>query len=84
MHARTLLFLGREPEGEQELRELLKENPDQRKAMAYFGEILYYEGNFSEAEMTFTGRWNSAAEWRLYRSISRCLPVRLSWRASQD
>ncbi len=55
MHARTLLFLGREPEGEQELRELLKANPDQRKAMAYFGEILYYEGKFSEAEMTFTG-----------------------------
>jgi len=55
MHARTLLFLGREPEGEQELRQLLKANPDQRKAMAYFGEILYYEGKFSEAEMSFTG-----------------------------
>src|SRR5260370_100588 len=54
MHARTLLFLGREPEGEEELRQLLKANPDQRKAMAYFGEILYYEGKFSEAEVTFT------------------------------
>ena len=53
MHARTLLFLGREPEGEQELRQLLKANPDQRKAMAYFGEILYYEGKFSEAEVIF-------------------------------
>jgi tetratricopeptide (TPR) repeat protein len=50
MHARVLLFLGREPEGEQELRPLLKANPDQRKAMAYFGEILYYEGKFAEAE----------------------------------
>ncbi len=50
MHARMLLYLGREPEGEQELRQVLAANPDQFKAMAYLGEILYYEGKYAEAE----------------------------------
>jgi serine/threonine-protein kinase len=53
MHARVLLFLGREAEAEEELHQALRANPDQMKAMAYLGEVLYYEVKLSDAEQTF-------------------------------
>ncbi|MBI3474240.1 MAG: protein kinase [Acidobacteria bacterium] len=50
MHARMHLYQGRPEESEQELRKLLAANPDQFKALAYFGEFQYYEGKYDEAE----------------------------------
>ena len=44
-----LLYLGRMGEAEQEMREVVSKNPDQYKALAYFGSMLYYEGKFDEA-----------------------------------
>jgi serine/threonine protein kinase/tetratricopeptide (TPR) repeat protein len=49
MHARMLLYLGRLGEAEQEMRQLLVKNPDQFKALAYLGQVLYYEHKFDEA-----------------------------------
>jgi tetratricopeptide (TPR) repeat protein len=45
-----LLYTGKMQEAEQEMREVLAANPDQFKALAYFGALLYYEGKFDEAE----------------------------------
>ena len=50
MHARMLLYLGRAPEAEQEMRDVVAKSPDQFKALAYFGSILYYEGKLDEAQ----------------------------------
>jgi tetratricopeptide (TPR) repeat protein len=50
MHARMLLYVGRLDEAEQEMRQLLAKNPDQFKALAYFGSLLYYQGKLDEAE----------------------------------
>jgi eukaryotic-like serine/threonine-protein kinase len=49
MHARMLLYTGRAAEAEQEMRPLVAKNPDQYKAAAYLGSILYYEGKLDEA-----------------------------------
>jgi serine/threonine protein kinase/tetratricopeptide (TPR) repeat protein len=49
MHARMLLYLGRLGEAEQEMRQLVVKNPDQFKALAYLGQVLYYEHKFDEA-----------------------------------
>ena len=51
MHARMLLYVGRAPEAEQEMKQALAENPNQFKAMAYLGEFLYYQGKLDEAEV---------------------------------
>jgi tetratricopeptide (TPR) repeat protein len=37
-------------EAEEELRRLVAKNPDQFKALAYFGSVLYYEGKLDEAK----------------------------------
>jgi tetratricopeptide (TPR) repeat protein len=50
MHARMLLYMGRMAEAEAEMREVVARNPNQYKALAYFGSVLYYEGKFDEAE----------------------------------
>ena len=50
MHARMLLYLGKTEEAEQEMRQVLANNPDQFKAMAYLGEFLYFQGKVAEAE----------------------------------
>jgi serine/threonine protein kinase len=50
MHARMLLYSGRALEAEQEMRPLVAKNPDQYKALAYFGMVLYYEGKLDEAQ----------------------------------
>jgi TolB-like protein/Tfp pilus assembly protein PilF/predicted Ser/Thr protein kinase len=50
MHARMLLYVGRTGESEQELRELVAKNPDQFKALAYLGNVLFYEGKLDEAK----------------------------------
>jgi serine/threonine protein kinase/Flp pilus assembly protein TadD len=53
MHARTLLFSGKARDAEEEMRALVAANPDQFKALAYLGMILYYEGKLDEAESQF-------------------------------
>jgi serine/threonine protein kinase/Tfp pilus assembly protein PilF len=50
MHARMLLYMGREADAEQEMRALVANHPDQYKALAYFGGVLYYEGKLEEAK----------------------------------
>ena len=50
MRARGLLYGGKAPEAEQEMRQLLASRPDLFKALAYFGCILYYEGKLDEAQ----------------------------------
>ncbi len=50
MHARMLLYMGRAPEAEQEMRQVVARVPDHYKAMAYLGSVLYYEGKLDEAE----------------------------------
>jgi serine/threonine-protein kinase len=50
MRARMLLYMGREADAEKEMRELVANHPDQYKALAYFGCILYYEGKLEEAK----------------------------------
>lgn len=52
MHARMVLYMGRAAEAEQELRQLVNNNPDQYKALAYLGGVLYYEGKLDEAQTT--------------------------------
>jgi serine/threonine protein kinase/Flp pilus assembly protein TadD len=51
MHARMLLYMGRGADAEQELRSVIEKHPDQFKALAYFGSVLYYEGKLGEAEV---------------------------------
>jgi len=53
MHARSLLYLGREREAEEEMRRVLVNHPDQFKAMAYMGEFIYYQGRDEEAAKVF-------------------------------
>jgi eukaryotic-like serine/threonine-protein kinase len=53
MQARMLLYSGKPAEAEKEMRELVAKNPDQFKALAYFGMILYYTGKYDEAETAF-------------------------------
>jgi tetratricopeptide (TPR) repeat protein len=52
MHSRMLLYLGRTQQAEQIMRQVVAQNPDQYKALAYFGGVLYYEGKLDEAETT--------------------------------
>ncbi|MGA8763690.1 MAG: tetratricopeptide repeat protein, partial [Candidatus Sulfotelmatobacter sp.] len=49
MHARMLLYSGKVHQAEQEMRQVVAANPDQFKALAYFGGLLYYEGKLDEA-----------------------------------
>ena len=49
-----LMYLGRDAEAEQEMRQVLARNPDQYKALAYFGALLYYEGKLDEAQTALT------------------------------
>jgi eukaryotic-like serine/threonine-protein kinase len=53
MHARGLLYSGKANDAEQELRSVVAANPDQFKALAYFGMVLYYEGKLDEAQAEF-------------------------------
>ena len=46
-----LLYSGKAAEAEEEMRQLVAANPDQFKALAYFGMILYYEGKLDEAQV---------------------------------
>lgn len=50
MRARMLLYSGRGQEADEEMRPLVAANPDQFKALAYFGGILYYQGKLDEAQ----------------------------------
>jgi eukaryotic-like serine/threonine-protein kinase len=50
MHARMLLFSGKAKDAEDEMRTVVAANPDQFKALAYLGMMLYYEGRLDEAE----------------------------------
>jgi serine/threonine protein kinase/tetratricopeptide (TPR) repeat protein len=50
MHARTLLYRGKAKDAEEEMRSVVAANPDQFKAVAYLGTMLYYEGKLDEAE----------------------------------
>jgi serine/threonine protein kinase/tetratricopeptide (TPR) repeat protein len=52
MHARGLLYSGNARDAEQEMRMVVAANPDQFKALAYLGMMLYYEGKLDEAEST--------------------------------
>jgi serine/threonine protein kinase/Flp pilus assembly protein TadD len=51
MRARMLLYSGKPAEAETEMRRLVTANPDQFKALAYFGMVLYYEGKLDEAQV---------------------------------
>ncbi len=53
MHARMLLYNGKAGEAEDELRQTVKQNPDQYKVLASLGMVLYYEGKLDEAEPYF-------------------------------
>ncbi len=50
MHARMLLYSGKAKDAEEEMRTVVAANPDQFKALACLGMILYYEGKLDEAE----------------------------------
>jgi serine/threonine protein kinase/Flp pilus assembly protein TadD len=50
MHARMLLYSGKSKDAEEEMRSVVAANPDQFKALAYLGMMLYYEGELDEAE----------------------------------
>jgi len=50
MHARMLLYSGKAQDAEGEMRSVVEANPDQFKALAYLGMVLYYEGKLDEAE----------------------------------
>jgi eukaryotic-like serine/threonine-protein kinase len=50
MHARMLLYSGKAKDAEGEMRSVVAANPDQFKALAYLGMVLYYEGKLDEAE----------------------------------
>jgi serine/threonine protein kinase/tetratricopeptide (TPR) repeat protein len=49
MHARMLLYSGKAKDAEGEMRSVVVANPDQFKASAYLGMVLYYEGKLDEA-----------------------------------
>jgi TolB-like protein/Flp pilus assembly protein TadD len=49
MHARTLLYSGKAKDAEEEMRSVVAANPDQFKALAYLGVVLYYEGKQDDA-----------------------------------
>jgi eukaryotic-like serine/threonine-protein kinase len=51
MHARMLLYSRKAKDAEEEMRSVVAANPDQFKALAYFGVVLYYEGKLEEAEV---------------------------------
>jgi len=51
MHARIHLYEGHPAEAEQEMRRVLAANPNHFKALAYFGEFLYYQGKLDEADV---------------------------------
>jgi serine/threonine protein kinase/Tfp pilus assembly protein PilF len=51
MRARMRLYGGHPAEAETEMRQLVAANPDQFKAVAIFGMILYYEGKLDEAQV---------------------------------
>jgi serine/threonine protein kinase/Tfp pilus assembly protein PilF len=53
MNARMLLYQGKLHEADQEMRQVVAQNPDQFKAVAYFGCVLYYEGKLDEAQAAF-------------------------------
>ena len=61
MHARMLLYSGKAQEAEQEMRQVVAQNPDQFKALAYFGGVLYYEGKLDEAKRIWTAPFYSLA-----------------------
>jgi serine/threonine protein kinase/tetratricopeptide (TPR) repeat protein len=50
MHARMLLYSGKAEDAEGEMRSVVAANPDQFKALAYLGMVLYYGGKLDEAE----------------------------------
>ncbi len=50
MHARMLLYSGRTAEAEKEMRQVVSNNPEQYKALAYLGGVLYYGGKLDEAQ----------------------------------
>jgi eukaryotic-like serine/threonine-protein kinase len=50
MHARALLYSGKANAAEEEMRSVVAANPDQFKASAYLGTVLYYEGKLDEAK----------------------------------
>jgi eukaryotic-like serine/threonine-protein kinase len=50
MHARMLLYNGKAKDAEKEMRSVVATNPDQFKALAYLGTMLYYEGELDEAQ----------------------------------
>ncbi len=50
MHARFTLEAGHPEVGEAELKDLVRIYPDSYKALAYLGQILYYQGKYDEAE----------------------------------
>jgi tetratricopeptide (TPR) repeat protein len=60
MHARMLLYMGRAADAEAEMRQVVAKNPDQFKALTYFGAALYYQGKLDEAE-TILARANQLA-----------------------
>src|SRR5208337_1352196 len=45
-----LLYMGKAPEAEQEMRQVVAKNPDHFKALAYLGGVLYYQGRLDDAE----------------------------------
>jgi serine/threonine protein kinase/Tfp pilus assembly protein PilF len=51
MHARTLLYSGKAKDAEEEMRSVVAANPDQFKALSYFGMVLYYEGKLDDAKV---------------------------------
>ncbi len=51
MQARMHLYSGNAAEADKEMRQLVAANPDQFKAVAYFGMVLYYEGKLDEAQI---------------------------------
>ena len=51
MHARMQLYSGKPKDAEDEMRSLVATNPDQFKAAAYLGVVLYYEGKLVDAEL---------------------------------
>jgi len=51
MHARMLLYSGKAKDAEDEMRSVVAANPDQFKALAYLGMILYYEDKLDDAEV---------------------------------
>jgi eukaryotic-like serine/threonine-protein kinase len=53
MHARMLLYSGQAKNAEEEMRSVVAANPEQFKAIAYLGTMLYYQGKLDDAEVNF-------------------------------